>query len=132
MAHSILIVDDSATTRALIKRVISMCGIEVGRIDEAGNGKAALERLAAAPSDLVLADLNMPEMDGVEMAGRILADPRLRHIPVIVISAEPQRERLEQLKRQGIRGYLRKPFTPESIRDVITGIFGGCHAQPVA
>jgi len=129
MAFRILIVDDSATTRAIIKRTIKMAGVPTDKVLEAPNGMEALRLLAGEPVDLVLADLHMPEMDGVEMTRRILADESTKMIPVIIISAEPNTGRLEQLKQDGARGYLRKPFTPESVRNLINQTLGVCHAN---
>ena len=123
----ILIVDDSATTRAFIKRTIRMAGLEAETF-EAGNGKIALDLIAANPVDLVLADLHMPEMDGAEMTRRLLADPKTAHIPVIVVSADPNTVRIDSLKAAGIKGYIRKPFTPESIRDVLNNVLGVANA----
>ena len=129
MAHSILIVDDSATTRAVIKRAVQLSGVDTsGGIHEAGNGKLGLEFLAGNRVDLVLADLHMPEMTGVEMTRHMLADPKLRAIPVVVITAEPNTDKLDELKKQGVRGYLRKPFTPEAIRTIIVETLGAAHA----
>ena len=127
MSHKILIVDDSATTRAFIKRTIRMAGLEAETF-EAGNGKIALDLIAANPVDLVLADLHMPEMDGAEMTRRLLADPKTAHIPVIVVSADPNTVRIDSLKAAGIKGYIRKPFTPESIRDVLNNVLGVANA----
>lgn len=132
MAHNILIVDDSATTRAVIKRAVHLSGVAAGgTVLEAENGKRGLELLAAGDSGaadaavhLVIADLHMPEMGGVEMTRRMLAHPQLRTIPVVVVSAEPDTNKLEELKRQGVRGYIRKPFTPESLRKIINDTLG--------
>ncbi|MFI5379152.1 MAG: response regulator [Tepidisphaerales bacterium] len=128
MAFRILIVDDSATTRAIIKRTIQMARVPAEKLLEASNGMDALCLLATEPVDLVLADLHMPEMDGMEMTRRILAEESTRAIPVVIISAEPSAERLELLIHEGARGYLRKPFTPESVRDLITQTLGAGNA----
>jgi two-component system chemotaxis response regulator CheY len=119
---TILIVDDSATIRALIRRAIALSGISAVNIVEASSGREGLEAAAAHSPDLVLADLQMPEMNGIEMIDRLLANPDTRSIPIVVVSAEPNRETIESLKRLGIRGHLAKPFTPESIRDLIGGV----------
>jgi two-component system chemotaxis response regulator CheY len=124
MSHNILIVDDSATTRAMVKRIVSLCGVTTGAVLEAADGKEALEVLDSCAVDLVLADLHMPNMGGVELCQRIAADPTLRHIPVVIVSADPNAGRIEELKRQGARGYLAKPFTPESFREVLTTVLG--------
>lgn len=128
MNHKILIVDDSATTRAFIRRSIKMAGFDTDAIHEASDGAAALAILARQTVDLVLADLHMPTMDGVEMTRRIMADEKLKNIPVVVVSADPNTQRLERLKEEGIRGYVRKPFTPETMRTVLTPLLGGAHA----
>jgi two-component system, chemotaxis family, chemotaxis protein CheY len=122
MAHNILIVDDSGTTRAVIKRTLTMAGLADGKIFEAADGQAALDLLAANPVDLVLADLNMPRMNGVEMIQRMDADPVLSCIPVVVVSAEPNAAALTSSRHNSLRGYIRKPFTPEEIKLVITRI----------
>lgn len=127
MAHNILIVDDSATTRALVRRAVTLSGLETDQIHEADDGLTALDKLAAHPIDLVLADLNMPRMGGVELTQRILGNEKMRKIPVVIISAEPDARRLEGLRAQGVSACLRKPFTPENIRDVVQGVMGDRH-----
>lgn len=128
MGCTILIVDDSATTRGMIKKIIRMSGLEVDSVLEAAHGRAALELLAAQPVQLILADLHMPEMTGVELTQRVLAAPATRDVPVVIISAEPNAERIAQLREQGIRGYLRKPFTPEQLRNVVQDVLQVAHA----
>src|SRR3982750_3793336 len=95
MSYRILIVDDSATTRAMVKRIIRMTDLADVQFLEAGDGRAGLELLARSPVDGILAALNMPEMDGFEMIRRIKADSRLARIPVVVISASPGAESRE-------------------------------------
>lgn len=128
MSYNILIVDDSATTRAMIARTIKLAELPIANIFEAGDGKAALDLLECISVDLVLADLNMPVMGGVEMTHRMRSQESTRDIPVVVISAEPNIDRLTQLADDGIQGYIRKPFTPENVRNVITHVIGGVHA----
>lgn len=125
MSYDILIVDDSATTRAIIRRSIQMADVPAANLFEAENGQAALDVVGAHHVDIVLADLHMPQMDGVELTRRLLADPATKDIPVVIISAEPDQAKLDALKQQGARGYLRKPFRPEGVRDVITQLLGG-------
>lgn len=129
MGFSILIVDDSSITRALIKRAVTMADLGVTEMHEAADGVAALESLRKAPVNLVLADLHMPRMTGVELAHAILGDASLRQIPVAVVSAEPSAERIEALKQAGIRGHLRKPCTPEALRDLIAPFVEAAHAS---
>lgn len=128
MPHNILIVDDSAVTRAMIKRTIKLSDLPVENFFEAGHGQAALEVLASQAVDLVLADLNMPVMDGVEMTQRMRHNQATRDIPVIIVSAEPNLHLLEELLQQGVQGFVRKPFTPENVRHVISQTLGETHA----
>lgn len=124
MSHRILIVDDSATTRAFLKRAIGLAGIEAA-FREAPNGQAALDLLADQPADLVLTDLHMPEMDGEELTRRLRAQPATAALPVLVVSADPNPDRAQQLRAIGVAGFVRKPFTPESIRDALSSVLAG-------
>jgi len=117
---TILIVDDSSTTRAMIKRVIGMTSLAVGALLEAGDGQAGLDVMASQHVDLVLADLNMPVMEGSVMIAAMRRSPALRAIPVVVISAQPDPLQVEQLKRDGVAGYLSKPFTPEAVFSMVS------------
>jgi|DewCreStandDraft_4_1066084.scaffolds.fasta_scaffold01114_4 two-component system chemotaxis response regulator CheY len=128
MGYSILVVDDSATTRAIIKRVLGLAQIPTDFIAEAANGKEALSALAGRRFDLVLADLNMPEMGGLEMTRCMHENPATQDIPVVVVSAEPNAEKFAQVQGNGIQGCLRKPFTPEGIRNIVNHVLGGVHA----
>ncbi len=124
MAYNILIVDDSRTTRRVIARTLELAGVPVGDLYQAANGREALEVLHEHWVDVVFSDLNMPEMNGLEMIERMAADEALAAVPVVVISTEGSSERIEKLKRQGIRAYIRKPFQPEQIRDVLRDVLG--------
>ncbi len=124
MAYNILIVDDSATTRAVVKRTVMMSGVDVGEIFQAENGKVALDVLDQNWVDLVLADLNMPEMNGIEMTQKMQAQTETQSIPVVVVSTEASTTRIEELKKHGVKGYVHKPFTPEDIRNVLTELLG--------
>ncbi|MBN1435482.1 MAG: response regulator [Sedimentisphaerales bacterium] len=129
MAFTVLIVDDSVTMRSVIKRTLEMANIAVGELLEAGNGDEALGIMQQKEVNLVLADINMPGMNGIEMIERMCADDRTRRIPVVVISTEASTARIEQLQEKGIVGYVHKPFSPEIIRDVIFEVIGACHAK---
>jgi two-component system chemotaxis response regulator CheY len=126
MAHHILIVDDSVLMRTALKRTIDMVGIETESISEAGNGLEALAVLESKPIDLILTDLNMPEMNGVELVHCLKEKPEYANIPVIVITTESNVLRIEDLQAQGIKDYLHKPFTPEEFRETITRSLGVC------
>jgi len=124
MGVNILIVDDSNTMRAVIKRTLAISGLDVGEVYEASNGIEALARMASHPVGVVLLDINMPVMNGVQLVKRIRDDPRLREIPVIITSTEGSEARIEELMRAGARGYVRKPFRPEQLRDALTPFVG--------
>ena len=119
MAYTLLIVDDSATTRAIIRKVLGLTGLEIGALHEAKNGKEGLEALRANWIDLVLADLNMPEMNGQQMIAAMAADPLLKKVPVVVVSSEGNQTLLESLAEQGVLEVIRKPFEAALLRKVI-------------
>lgn len=120
MVLNILIVDDSALTRKAIRRVIDMVDVDVEQILEAENGKEALDMLKTESVDLVLADLNMPVMDGMEMIYHMRGNESTKHIPVVIVSTESGTTRIEQLMADGVKDYLHKPFKPEQVREIIT------------
>jgi two-component system chemotaxis response regulator CheY len=119
MAYTLLIVDDSATTRGIIKKVLAMTELEFGDLHEAKNGAEGLEKMRSCWIDLVLADLNMPVMNGVEMITAMGADPILRSIPVVVVSSEGSQTVLDSLADKGVREVIRMPFEPALLRRVI-------------
>ncbi len=125
MGYNILIVDDSSIIRAAVKKAIEMSGLDVAAFHEAANGKHALEALDQQWVDIVLTDINMPEMSGVELIERMAADDLLNKIPVVIVSTERSRTRIENLMAMGVRAYIKKPFRPEDFRDVIGGILAG-------
>lgn len=122
MGINILVVDDSKIIRGVISKTLHLSGIEIGRIYEAGNGKEALEILKNNWVDLILTDINMPEMNGVELIDEISKDEVLRTIPIAIISTEGSQLRVEELKSKGVKAYLRKPFTPESLKNMIVDL----------
>ncbi len=119
MAINILIVDDSATMRGYIKRTLQAIQIPLGDIWEAGNGKEGLERMKDQWVDLVLADLNMPDMTGVEMIGKMSLDPMLSALPVIVVSSEGDQAVLHSLAQKGVKEFIRKPFQAGLLQEMV-------------
>ena len=119
MALNVLIVDDSSVMRAMIKKTLKMTGIEFGEFYEAADGQQGIEQLRNQWIDLVLADINMPVMNGEEMINHMKDDLELKDIPVVVISTEGSETRIERLKQKGV-SFIRKPFEPEIISDVIS------------
>jgi len=126
MAHNILIVDDSVLTRTAIKRIVDMIDIEVDRVLEACNGLEALEIIDSNDIDLVLADLNMPEMGGIELVNKMKETDGYANIPVIIVSTESSTTRIQELLDKGIQDYLHKPFTPEEFRAILAKNLGVC------
>jgi two-component system chemotaxis response regulator CheY len=127
MSHSVLIVDDSVLMRAALKRTIGMIDVGLDELHEAENGQEALDFLSSNTVDLILTDLNMPVMGGIELVHRLKESKDLSSIPVIVITTESSTVRIEDLQEEGIDDYLHKPFTPEEFRTVITRNLGVCN-----
>jgi two-component system, chemotaxis family, chemotaxis protein CheY len=124
MSYNILIVDDSSVIRSMISRTIDMAGVPTGTVFQAANGKDALSILENNWMDLVLADLNMPEMDGATMIEKMLEDDVLRRIPVVVVSTEGSETKKKSLLEKGVKGFIHKPFTPEQVRCIISDVMG--------
>jgi len=124
MGHSILIVDDSTVIRQMVKKTMDIAGLDVGDVYEAGNGIEALATLSDHPVAVMLVDINMPTMNGIQLLTRMKKNDRLQHIPIVIVSTEGSKERIKELERIGIFGYLRKPFQPEQLRDVLAPLLG--------
>ena len=122
MALNILIVDDSAAIRKILQRVLGQAEIPVGSVYEAGDGAAALEVLKAHEVGLVLSDINMPNMDGLELLGQIKAHQDWRRLPVVMITTEGGAGKVHEAVALGAAGYVRKPFTAEQIKEKLTGL----------
>ena len=123
MALNILVVDDSAVMRKMIIKTIDMCGIPIGELKQAANGIEGLEELRKSWIDIVILDINMPEMNGEEMIDEMQQDPEIKDIPVVVVSTEGSSTRIQRLKEKGAR-FIQKPFTPEIIRDTVYEVTG--------
>ncbi|MDX9752531.1 MAG: response regulator [bacterium] len=120
MGIKLLIVDDSHVVHAMVEKSFAMAGVEFERIHHAYNGQEGLAILAEEPVDLVLSDIHMPVMDGVEMIETMKRDPALTSIPVVIISTEGSKKRIDHLIQIGIADFIRKPFTPEKLKDLIS------------
>jgi two-component system chemotaxis response regulator CheY len=120
MAPDILIVDDSAAIRKILQRVLRQTEIPIGNIMEAGEGLEALEALKKQKVDLILTDINMPKMDGLQLLGAIKASPEWRHLPVVLITTEGGEAKVSEAVRLGAAGYVRKPFTADQIKEKLT------------
>ena len=111
----VLVVDDSPVMRTFLSRTLGMTGIAMS-VQQAENGKQALSMAVEFLPDLVLTDLNMPEMSGDELVMKIRDNPELKSTPVIVLSADRSAGRPEQLIHAGATAYMTKPVSPECLR----------------
>ncbi len=128
MSVKILVVDDSAVARRVVIKTLEMSGSAVSEIVQAADGSQGLAAVARERPDLVITDLNMPVMDGIEMLMKLREAPETNELPVIVVSTEGSETRLAQV-RAAHAAFVRKPFTPEElVRAVISAITGACHA----
>jgi len=106
----------------VLKKTIGMIGIPIQEYFEADNGSKALDILSKQSVDLILADINMPKMNGMEMTAAILANPATANVPVVIVSTHAEDMRINQLRTQGVKAYIHKPFTAETVRDVLTEV----------
>jgi two-component system chemotaxis response regulator CheY len=112
-----LIVDDSSVMRKIVERCLRQAGLDALVVLEAGTGVEALELLRTAKVDLVLTDINMPSMDGLELVRQIRAQDLARGVPVVMITTESSEEHVKEAIQAGARGYIRKPFTAEQVKE---------------
>ncbi len=124
MAFNVLIVDDSLSMRSVIKKTIKVSGFKVGEYFEAADGKEALKILADAWVDLVLTDINMPNMNGLELIAEMHNDQILRSIPVVMVTTEGSEKSVQKSMEMGAKGYIKKPFQPEDIKRILNSIMG--------
>lgn len=124
MAFNVLIVDDSLSMRSVIKKTIRVSGFKVGEYFEAADGKEALKILADAWVDLVLTDINMPNMNGLELIAEMNNDQILSSIPVVMVTTEGSEKSVQKSMEMGAKGYIKKPFQPEDIKRILNSIMG--------
>lgn len=125
MSFNVLIVDDSLPMRSVIKKTIEISGFNIGQFFEASNGEEALEVLADQWLDLVVTDYNMPKMNGLQLIDAMKREELLKTIPVIVVTTEGSRQKVEEFLMKGAADYIQKPFTPEEIRQKLDRLLGG-------
>jgi two-component system chemotaxis response regulator CheY len=112
-----LIVDDSSVMRKIVERALRQAGLDGLVVHEAGSGVEGLEVLKTATVDLILSDINMPAMDGLEFLRQIRAQDLAVGIPVVMITTESSEEHVKQAIEAGAKGYIRKPFTAEQVKE---------------
>jgi two-component system, chemotaxis family, chemotaxis protein CheY len=119
-----LIIDDSAVMRKIVERSLRQAGLELDQVVEAGNGAEALAALGTQGVDLILCDINMPVMDGLEFLRSLPAVENAKGTPVVMITTEGSESHVLQALSAGARGYIRKPFTPEQVREHVLPVLG--------
>ncbi len=123
MPLDVLIVDDSAAIRKIVQRVLRQAELPLGQIYEAGDGLEALKTLGSQRVDLVLADINMPNMDGLQLLESIKTNEKWKHLPVVMVTTEGSESKVMSAAKLGAVGYVRKPFSAEQFRQTLDGIF---------
>lgn len=129
MSLNIMVVDDSGVARAMIIKTLGLCGLSLGQVHQAANGKEGLAILEKNWIDLAVVDVNMPVMNGEEMIEEVRKNPAWVDLGIIVVSTEGSQTRIERLLQKGVK-FIHKPFTPESVREIIQELTGvSCQAQ---
>jgi len=124
MSFNVLIVDDSNAMRGVIKKIISMSGFKMDTCLEAGNGREAISQLEGNWVDVIISDINMPEMNGLEMLSHLKKDDLFKDIPVIMITTEGSSTRMEEAFQYGAKGFIKKPFLPEDLKKILNEVLG--------
>jgi two-component system chemotaxis response regulator CheY len=124
MAFNVLIVDDSSSMRAIVRKIIKISGFNIGELLEAADGKEAIKVLTDEWVDLVLTDINMPNMNGLELISEMKKDEMLKSIPVVMVTTEGSEKRIQESMKLGASGYIKKPFLPEEIKMTLSAIMG--------
>jgi len=120
-----LIVDDSSVMRKIVERSLRQAGLDPLVVLEAGSGSEALDLLKAQKVDLILTDINMPSMDGLEFLRQLRAQNLAPGVPVVMITTESSMKFVQQAIQAGAQGYIRKPFTPEQVKEHVVPTLGG-------
>ena len=116
-----LVVDDFSTMRRIVRNLLKELGFT--NVDEAEDGQVALQKLNSLPFDFVVTDWNMPNMDGLTLLQNIRANPSLKHLPVLMITAEAKKENIIAAAQAGASGYVVKPFTAATLAEKLEKIF---------
>jgi two-component system chemotaxis response regulator CheY len=117
MKGSILVVDDSAMMRKIVLRTLKMAEIEFDTVLEAGDGVEALTILRASPVNLIMCDINMPNMSGLELLVKIKEENLAPGVPIVMVTTEGSEPQVREAILAGARGYIRKPFTLDHIKN---------------
>ena len=121
---SALIVDDSAVMRKIVERALRQAGLSLAEIFEASNGVEALDVLRRKRVHLILSDINMPNMDGLEFLRQLREQNLAPDVPVVLITTESSEDHVRNAIAAGAQGYIRKPFTAEQVKDRVLPLLG--------
>ena len=124
MSFNLLIVDDSNSMRAVIKKIVTISGFKMDKCLEANNGKEAMDLLSTNWIDIIISDINMPEVNGLELLDQLKKNDTLKEIPVIMITTEGSSERMQEAFKRGAKGFVKKPFLPDEIKKVLYDVIG--------
>ncbi|MEN6469812.1 MAG: response regulator [Smithella sp.] len=124
MSFNVLIADDSNAMRAVIKKVVTLSGFQMDKCLEAGNGREVMELLIDNWVDVIISDINMPEISGLELLDQLSKNETLKEIPVIMITTEGSDQRMKEAFARGAKGFIKKPFLPEEIKKVLYEVIG--------
>lgn len=124
MAFNILIVDDSKAALFMFEKIIKLSGVPLKKLYTATNGQEALDVLSQSPLDLVITDINMPVMNGFELLENLKKQPKLKRLPVIFVTTEGRDEYITKAKDMGVENFIKKPFHPEDLKNVIFETLG--------
>ena len=119
MALDVLIVDDSAAIRKILHRVLVQAEVPLGKVHEASDGNEALEKLKVEKVGLILSDINMPNMDGIQMIAAVRKLPANAFIPILMLTTESQAEKKDAGRKAGATGWIVKPFNTEQLLSTI-------------
>lgn len=122
MPVDVLIVDDSAAIRKILQRVLTQANLGVGKVIEAADGREAMEAVKAQPVGLILSDINMPNMDGLQFLGELRSHDQWKQVPVLMISTEGSQTKVMEAVQLGAQGFARKPFTADQVKEKLAGI----------
>lgn len=125
MKLNVLVVDDSAAIRKILLRVLSQTDLPVEKVHEASDGVEALKIMNSDKVNLVLSDVNMPNMDGLELLTTVRANVQWKAVPVIMITTEGSQAKVLEAVQLGANGYVRKPFTAEQIKEKVLSCIKG-------
>jgi two-component system, chemotaxis family, chemotaxis protein CheY len=120
-----LIVDDSSVMRKIVERSLRQAGLSLAQVFEASNGAEALAAVQANKLDLILCDINMPVMDGLEFVKALAGVENAKGVPVVMITTEGSEGHVVKALSAGARGYIRKPFTPDQVKEHVLPVLAG-------